>query len=378
MRTLGLSLLLTGASLFAFQNCAQPNQISNTAGASANGGLTVSYTPANVTAATMVTINVSGGAAPYQYALVQGHGSLSGNVYLTPNGSDSAEIKVTDANFNQQTVTFNVKLQSGTQAFAASGSFVVPANVTSIAVKGWGAGGGGGGSDGMVVGGSGGGGSFATGNVAVTPGETLAVTVGGGGTIGLANATGAGGGKAAGGGGGAGGAAGTLDNSGGGGGGGGGTFLYRGTTLLFAAGGGGGGGGAGAGSAAASGDGGPGDVNGSSVTSGGTGGIKGSMATETGANGFNRGAAEGGGGGGGGGGGYKGGGAGMVTSTGTLQNRTGGGGGGGSSLAASIQLGAGTQAGNAGDPDRFGAGTGGAAAATTSAAGATGRIVISW
>src|SRR5262249_3353793 len=61
--------------------------------------------------------------------------------------------------------------------FSYTGSnqtFVVPDNVTSIFVKLWGAGGSGGS-------GTGGGGGFTSGNLAVTPGETLILIVGGGG-----------------------------------------------------------------------------------------------------------------------------------------------------------------------------------------------------
>lgn len=61
--------------------------------------------------------------------------------------------------------------------FTANGTFVVPAGVTTVFVRAWGAGGGGSGG----AGGSGGGGSYAEGYVTVTPGASIAVTVGGGG-----------------------------------------------------------------------------------------------------------------------------------------------------------------------------------------------------
>jgi hypothetical protein len=72
-----------------------------------------------------------------------------------------------------------------TQTFTASGNFVVPAGVTSVTVEAWG--GGGGGKSGTTgptgIGGSGGGGgAFSTGNIAVTSGSTLSITVGAGGT----------------------------------------------------------------------------------------------------------------------------------------------------------------------------------------------------
>ncbi|PKN54013.1 MAG: hypothetical protein CVU56_28835, partial [Deltaproteobacteria bacterium HGW-Deltaproteobacteria-14] len=64
----------------------------------------------------------------------------------------------------------------------ANQSFVVPAGVTSLTAKLWGAGGAGGGttSDGVNFS-VGGGGGFATATFAVTPGETLTIIVGGGG-----------------------------------------------------------------------------------------------------------------------------------------------------------------------------------------------------
>lgn len=95
-------------------------------------------------------------------------------------------------------------------AVATSGtSFVVPADVTQVVTKAWGGGGGGDGT-----GRPGGGGGYASGAVAVIPGETLTVRVGGGGA------------KDA--------------NSWQGGGGGGYSGLFRGTTPLIVAGGGGG------------------------------------------------------------------------------------------------------------------------------------------
>ena len=78
---------------------------------------------------------------------------------------------------------------SATFSSAGSSSWTVPANVTSITVKAWGAGGGGG--DGSWTGGGGG---FAQGTITVTPGETLKVYVGGGGAGGGYYGPGGGGG----------------------------------------------------------------------------------------------------------------------------------------------------------------------------------------
>lgn len=76
---------------------------------------------------------------------------------------------------------------SQSQTFNASGSFTVPAGVTTVNVDAWGAGGAGGGTAstviGAYVGGGGGGGGFTRGlNVSVIPGQTIPVTVGIGGT----------------------------------------------------------------------------------------------------------------------------------------------------------------------------------------------------
>lgn len=96
-----------------------------------------------------------------------------------------------------------VKLASGIQwthveTFIASGSVVVPAGVTLVHYEiqaGGGGGGGGGAGSGLAQGAGGGGGggqggSWANGSVAVTPGETITVTVGAAGAAGLGVLTG--------------------------------------------------------------------------------------------------------------------------------------------------------------------------------------------
>lgn len=78
------------------------------------------------------------------------------------------------------------------QTFNSSGTFIVPAGVTSITVGAWGAGGAGGGStnagffDGARGGAGGGGGAYAQNTITVTPGQILSIVVGTGavGTIG--------------------------------------------------------------------------------------------------------------------------------------------------------------------------------------------------
>ncbi|MGY4893720.1 MAG: hypothetical protein ACO1N2_03455 [Candidatus Saccharimonadota bacterium] len=294
------------------------------------------------------------------------------------------------------------------QAFNTQGAetFVVPAGVTSISVKVWGAGGGGGAGGSTGTGGAGGGGGYVTAAIPVTPGETLNVYVGGGGSGG-----------------------GNVSNTGSGGGGGGYSSIYRGATpLVITAGGGGGGGsriattggaggagggttgvagsavyanngaGGGAGTASAGGAGGQGGNNSGTAGSSLTGGLgaDGRSAT-TGADGGGGfgGLASGGAGGlanvnttraagGGGGAGYFGGGGGGATSS--TNNSSGGGGGGGSSYTAgglsavTNSAGSGVNPGNASDPVRNGASQGGAGGTggQGGASGSNGAVFISY
>ncbi|WP_163401417.1 PKD-like domain-containing protein, partial [Flavobacterium fluviatile] len=71
------------------------------------------------------------------------------------------------------------------QTFISSGTFNVPAGVTSVTVQAWGGGGAGGGANNANAtrnGGGGGGGAYTIRTVSVTPLSTIAVTVGAGGT----------------------------------------------------------------------------------------------------------------------------------------------------------------------------------------------------
>lgn len=280
-----------------------------------------------------------------------------------------------------------------------SDTYVVPAGVSTINVKVWGAGGGGGAGGSASSGGAGAGAGYVQASLTVTPSETLGIYIGSGG----------GGGAYAG------------QYSGGGGGGGGHSEVDRsGTNLLIAAGGGGGGGGDNS-SSTSGGDGGPGGgttgvTGGSSSSAGGGGGGSGSAGGAGGTGGANGGssggaeaAGDGGdgdtgvggednggqaddgdggvgttsgyGGGGGAGGGYYGGGGGSSSAAG---DAGGGGGGGGSNyLTGSSQVdsqGSGSSPGNASDSSRAGAGAGGSAGGTTAAGaqGADGRIVITY
>ncbi len=70
------------------------------------------------------------------------------------------------------------------QVFTSSGTFTVPAGITTIVVECWGGGGGGGGNNGFDTAGSGGsGGSYAKKTMTVTPGTNYTVTVGAGGAV---------------------------------------------------------------------------------------------------------------------------------------------------------------------------------------------------
>lgn len=298
------------------------------------------------------------------------------------------------------------------QTFTTQGTdtYVVPAGVTSLTLKMWGAGGGGGGGGNSQPGGAGGGGGYVTSTISVTPGETLTVYVGGGGAGGTFNSGG--------------------NDAGGGGGGGGFTSVYRSSTALaIAAGGGGGGGGRQAVSGGAGGAGGGttgiagiskatnngGGGGGGTPTTGGaagaaiananqgtagaslTGGLGGDGRNGAGADGSGAiGGLTGGGagglanitntraGGGGGGSGYFGGGGGTATTS--VTTAAGGGGGGGSSytIAGSTGVtntaGSGATPGNSSDASRNGAadgGTGGAALGN-GVAGDNGLAIITY
>lgn len=283
---------------------------------------------------------------------------------------------------------------------SGTGGFVVPAGVTSVTVKAWGAGGGGGaGSGSSGRGGHGGGGGYAKAVVTVTPGETLTVDVGSGGAKAPSASSGGNGGGfsavrrsatylvQAGGGGGGGGSSGTgTGRNGGAGGGSSGAAGQTGGTAGSGAGGttsaGGGRGTAGTNgvagaSGAANAGGNPGGTGATcSTTVSGTGGNGG-----TGAGGGGTKAASCSSGGGGGGGRYGGGGGG---STNNSNNRTAGGGGGGSSLVTGTSTvettGSNQTPGNNSDGDRGALGDGGTGATTFGSAtnGDSGIVVISY
>lgn len=268
----------------------------------------------------------------------------------------------------------------GSQTFSYTGSnqtFTVPSGCTSITIKAWGAGGGGasqGGAYPYVT--TGGGGGYASGVLAVSPGQQLTVIVGqGGGGVGNFGFTPFGGGTAAGG----------IFYSGGGGG----RSAVRlsGGTEVITAGAGGGGGYGNYSMVAAVGGGSTGgqamaslslDGAGGTQSAGGAGGVASS------GNGTAGSQFQGGGGpGGGGGGGYFGGGGGGLESGGCSC-----GGGGGSSYAGGVFSGStisgsGATPANSGDANYVaGVGVGGAIGSTSAwvqgGDGGNGLVHISW
>ncbi len=296
---------------------------------------------------------------------------------------------------------------SVTYTTGGTNTFVVPSNVNSITIKAWGAGGAGGGGSGSTgTGGAGGAGGFAQATISVTPGWSLNVSVGSGGTKVSTNSNGGNGGGysavqhtgtyliQAGSGGGGGGTLGTT--SGGAGGAGGGSTGVAASNGSGTGPGGGGGGGTtsaggtagaagtatpnaagAAGAANAGGDGAGSSAACNTAMAGKTGGAGG---TGAGGKGGNVASCEGGGGGGGGR--FGGGGGGDNSNT---ANRAAGGGGGGSDLVTGggtiEQAGSGTTPGQTFDPSWNGtAGTGGSGATTAAGttAGKDGEVVITY
>lgn len=260
--------------------------------------------------------------------------------------------------------TANFTPDTSPYADNAAYTFTVPPGVTSIKAKVWGGGGGGGAGNGAA----GGGGGYAFSELAVTPGETLLVNPGLGGTQGSCcsgSAAGGPGGASNSGRGGHGGAAGPSGSSAGGGGGGGGSFIVRSSTVLIAAGGGGGGPGA---EGTVGGAGGAGGVNGSDGNCSSVGGTTGGAATSRGGDGGRpSGDASGAGAGGGG---YLGGTGGTFPS---CDTSGGAGGGGGSNYGTVTTNGSGVTPGN--NTDSYYS-SGKAVGGGDDAAGTAGYIVI--
>lgn len=85
---------------------------------------------------------------------------------------------------------FNAMHFENIQVFTADGTFNVPTDVNRVYVIAQGSGGGGGGGSAGTIGSGGGSGSYSAGIVTVTPGGTVAVTVGAGGAGGAASGAG--------------------------------------------------------------------------------------------------------------------------------------------------------------------------------------------
>src|SRR4249919_2392112 len=89
--------------------------------------------------------------------------------------------------------TFNIKAQIVT-TITASGSFTVPAGVTSLKIEAWGTGGSGGGATGtgllgltIAGGGGGGGGAYNVSTLGVSGGQVYTITIGAIGSTGTGN-----------------------------------------------------------------------------------------------------------------------------------------------------------------------------------------------
>lgn len=291
-------------------------------------------------------------------------------------------------------------LTSETYYSSGNSSFTVPTGITSITVKVWGAGGGGGaGSNSSGRGGHGGGGGFTQATLAVTPGESLTMSVGSGGTGATTNRYGGDGGgfsavrrsatylAIAGGGAGGGAGNGTQNGGAGGAGGGGngqdgtaGTASYgRGATTSTAGAGGAGSTGGTAGSVGAAYGGGNAGGSGATCSTAVTNTQAGAGGTGGGGDGGDSGSCSNGGAGGGGR--YGGGGGGSAN---TSSSRRGGGGGGGSGMvtgSGTVQsMGNYQTPANSSDSQRNSAGDGGTGG--TNAAGTTngndGGIVVTY
>jgi hypothetical protein len=271
--------------------------------------------------------------------------------------------------WNLQAVYGTIYVPPGQQLFTTSQSFVVPGGITQISAAAIGGGGGGSGGDGGrgEPNQGGGGGGLAYGTFAVTPGETLTITVGAGGTSPTGGSGGAGGASSIArgatvllsGGGGAGGVERTINTAAGG--------TSTGTERA-----GGGIGGAGGTGTAASGGTGGGGAGGYSAAGGAGGAITAAGAASTG----------GGGGGGGGrsgttaGNAGSGGGTGLLGagSNGTAGTSNGGGGGGGSGGTAGA-----TNASSPSGGGVYGGGGGGRTDSSgTGALGGAGAVRIIW
>ncbi len=90
----------------------------------------------------------------------------------------------------ESTAAYVQGVMMNAQSFSSSGTFTVPANTTKVRVRVWGAGGGGGSTNAVgASGGGGGAGGYAEGIYSVTPGQSIAVTIGAGGAAAATNSS---------------------------------------------------------------------------------------------------------------------------------------------------------------------------------------------
>lgn len=107
--------------------------------------------------------------------------NFSGNPQLASDSGFSCALPVPAMNsavFTGATGAAGALAQANTATFSSSTTWTAPPGITSVVAECWGAGGGGSGFNGSTGGAGGGGGEYASGSVAVTPGNTYTVTVG--------------------------------------------------------------------------------------------------------------------------------------------------------------------------------------------------------
>ena len=209
----------TANSVLAFQFTEAQSSLPSVVAALNSGPLTINLSGAATTSTHNVTLAPTGSiSSAYTLLLPNNPSLLAGNSFVTINKSTNqleGTILTTEGitggpggNIAAGTITsYNLDVASqqfNTVSFVSSGSFVVPAGVTSIIAKAVGGGGGGGGGSNSITGGgsfTGGGGGAGSNPVEtilnVTPGETLTVQIGvagGGGAGGFSPSNGTNGG----------------------------------------------------------------------------------------------------------------------------------------------------------------------------------------
>jgi hypothetical protein len=120
-------------------------------------------------------------------------GTVQDGGIVLPTSSTAGQVMRTGATASTFTAQSAVAFQN-IQVFTSDGTFNVPTSVDRVYVECWGAGGGGGSNqNGAFTGGGGGGGAYSAGIVTATPGGSVSVTIGAGGTGATANTADSGG-----------------------------------------------------------------------------------------------------------------------------------------------------------------------------------------